>query len=770
MSRVGDFLRDAFSGKTSDKPQRRFVVVQDATNVQNDAKSIAKSLKKKGYGTLEIESFEYGDKLRAHLKKHESNPQSVPETFFLDCCGSGHTLGVEIGAWFAKNRPDDPPPSVYFLSLSTSMAVEEAASLTSINPKVKTGFVSEGEIASVRRYLDGDEKTSTVAASDTRMLREVLNEKFGLEIPLDVSEKDFEYWDKQYQRAVQGGIFKALSAGVVTTADVIEYWRTYAMNMASSLQTGLYNAQQETVETDAAFYEKTGFPVQGKAVFSLEAVENWPADRTDKPVLVMQSYDPDVVPLLDTGKLGGIVVCGPYLASHLAFLCDANKVSGVFGLIPRDSGAVPGGEFNQMAKSHLAPYFSEPRTEINGHVLEEGQDVVICVGKNGLVFQPETVEKLQETLAQSKNNDAGSYGAGFELETEMMQLQNCFRRFFGEQKLPLHTVKANVDSPDNPFLRLAKGIGLVRTEQVAAGSQKQAEALREVLLNGTDGSYKELGGLMCNSYRQFIWSMNADYPVKIRLFDLSPKELLNREEQVKFHERYGSYDIHGGKALETWPKLYEEQLGSIFEAYQCTNMGRSGRPLQVMMPAVRTEEDTLIVKEMVEKAAEKVEARKEYYDFGVMIETLDSCRNAADIIKHCDFISFGTNDLTQQALDVPRDDLRARARYEEKHGFDPYKKLAPEVLGLIREVCAVARATNPKIEIDICGGQAADPEMAMTLFDAGVDNISVAPSKTNLQALPLILNYRLFDKVKPALEQKVHMHAGRKHGAKAASS
>lgn len=767
MSGVGDFLKNAF-GANSDLPKARIVVVQDATNVQKDAKAIAKSLKKKGKADISIESFEYGDKLREHLEKKTNDPAAVPETFFLDCCGAGHRLGVEIADWFEKNRPEDPLPAIYYLSLSTSMALEEAASLTSIHPQLKTGYVSEGELSMLRHYLEGQSADSTLRHTDTKQLRMVLNEMFGTELPLDVDEKYSKSLEQQYQRALQGGIFKALDAGRVTEADVIEYWRTYALNLAESLQTGLYNAQQESVDTDAAFYEKTGFPVQGKAVFSLEAVENWPADRADKPVLIMQSYDPDVVPLLDTGKLGGIVVCGPYLASHLAFLCDANKVSGVFGLIPRDSGAVPGGEFNQMAKSHLAPYFSEPRAEINGHILEEGQDVVICVGKNGLVFQPETVEKLQDVLSKNQNNISDSAGA-FESEREMWRLQSIFDKYFVDNGGKAHGVKANVDSPDNPFLRLAGGIGLVRTEQVAAGSAEQAGALRDVLLNGRNEAYEELAAAMKKSYRAFIYQLNPNYPVKIRLFDLSPKELFNREDQVKFHEKYGSYDIHGGKALETWPQLYKTQVETIFNTFRSANMGYTGKPLQVMMPAVRSEADTLAVKTLVQDAAQTVEAPAGSYSFGVMIETLDSCKNAADIVKHCDFISFGTNDLTQQALDVPRDDLRARARYEEKHGFDPYKKLAPEVMGLIRQVCEVARSVNPKIEIDICGGQAANPDMAMALFDAGVDNISVAPSAANLRALPLVLNYRRFDRMKQAQPQ-MQQKAKHKQGGHAASA
>lgn len=70
---------------------------------------------------------------------------------------------------------------------------------------------------------------------------------------------------------------------------------------------------------------------------------------------------------------------------------------------------------------------------------------------------------------------------------------------------------------------------------------------------------------MEESYRNFIYKINGGYPVKFACLTLSPKELFNREDQVKFHEKYGSYNIHGGQALETWPKLYKRQVDAVLK-------------------------------------------------------------------------------------------------------------------------------------------------------------------------------------------------------------
>jgi pyruvate,orthophosphate dikinase len=202
--------------------------------------------------------------------------------------------------------------------------------------------------------------------------------------------------------------------------------------------------------------------------------------------------------------------------------------------------------------------------------------------------------------------------------------------------------------------------------------------------------------------------------------------------------------MHGGEALAAWPRLYREQVSTIFEALKWRK-AFGNTPLEIMMPSVRTEKDVLDIKNIVREEAEKAGVEPGKYSFGVMIETLESCENIAKIAPHCDFISFGTNDLTQQLLNMSRSDLKAHAHYAEQHGFDPFKRLAPEVFGLVETVVAKSRQAYPGLKIDVCGAQAADPETAAALCRAGVNNVSVAPSLGNLYGLPALLNYKLYD-------------------------
>jgi hypothetical protein len=84
---------------------------------------------------------------------------------------------------------------------------------------------------------------------------------------------------------------------------------------------------------------------------------------------------------------------------------------------------------------------------------------------------------------------------------------------------------------------------------------------------------------------------------------------------------------------------------------------------------------------------------------------------------------------------MSRSDLKAHADFAARHGYDPFKALAPEILEQMMAVVADRRAINPALKIDACGAQAADVATAESLFRICVDNISVAPTLRNLAAL-----------------------------------
>ena len=106
---------------------------------------------------------------------------------------------------------------------------------------------------------------------------------------------------------------------------------------------------------------------------------------------------------------------------------------------------------------------------------------------------------------------------------------------------------------------------------------------------------------------------------------------------------------------------------------------------------------------------------RENIDFGVMIETPAAVQIIEEICKEgIDFISFGTNDLTQFTLAVDRNNPIVQKLYDEMH---------PAVLRQLKYVIDVCKKYN--VETSICGQAGSRPEMAEFLVKAGIDSISV---------------------------------------------
>lgn len=366
----------------------------------------------------------------------------------------------------------------------------------------------------------------------------------------------------------------------------------------------------------------------------------------------------------------------------------------------------------------------------------------MALGGRGVIVDP---EKVRNMMIPDMGGDNLYENRQFQKDiAKLAELQSCFEVYFKNKGLAQPLVKANADSPQNPLLAHAPAIGLVRTEQITAQTLVQHEAVKALWRGDLDqAASQNFNESMEDNYRQFLSYLKYGKQVKIRLFDLAPEEVLNLEEQREFRAQYKTLNIRGGKALAAWPELYKMQAHAIFSAL---GQPRSSQPpLQIMMPAVRSEADVLAAEAIVRDAAKEAGIPEEAYEYGVMIETLEACQNKEKILTHCDFISFGTNDLTQEYFNVPRGNLLMREDLANKLGFDPFLELAPEVGKLVAEVCKEARSKYPRMEIDVCGAQAADPATAVFLLENGVNNISVAPSAANIFALPVRLNYAMVD-------------------------
>ena len=120
------------------------------------------------------------------------------------------------------------------------------------------------------------------------------------------------------------------------------------------------------------------------------------------------------------------------------------------------------------------------------------------------------------------------------------------------------------------------------------------------------------------------------------------------------------------------------------------------------------------------------------YRIGTMIELPRACVCADEIAVHADFFSFGTNDLTQTALGLSRDDAEGKflTRYLEDGvlAHDPFVTLDQNGVGtLMRIGVERGRAVHPGLTIGICGEHGGDPESVRFCHGLGLDYVSCSP-------------------------------------------
>jgi multiphosphoryl transfer protein len=155
------------------------------------------------------------------------------------------------------------------------------------------------------------------------------------------------------------------------------------------------------------------------------------------------------------------------------------------------------------------------------------------------------------------------------------------------------------------------------------------------------------------------------------------------------------------------PDLLMTQLRAICRV-------RSSGTVAVMAPMIASVAEVRQVRAMLDTAAVEVDASPPF--LGVMIETPAAAVTADRLAPEIDFVSVGTNDLTQYALAMDRQNPALAAQLDGLH---------PAVLRLIEQAAAGAASTR---WIGVCGGLASEPAAATILIGLGVRELSVAPA------------------------------------------
>ncbi len=269
-------------------------------------------------------------------------------------------------------------------------------------------------------------------------------------------------------------------------------------------------------------------------------------------------------------------------------------------------------------------------------------------------------------------------------------------------------IKLMVDLPS--FAKRAsetgiKSVGLTRMEGIISESGKhpnyfleknKIEDYEEIIFKGINQIAK---------YFDEIW---------VRTSDIRSDEFAGLEGAPKEIEANPMLGFHGIRFSLKNPKIFKAELNAL------KRVSESGKEIGIILPQVILVEEVKKVKEILK------EINFNNAKLGIMIETPAAVQIINQLCEEgINFISFGTNDLTQYMLAVDRGNEKVQDLYDEMH---------PSILYQLEYVIRVCKRKN--VKTSICGQAGSKKEMVKFLVEKGIDSISV-----NADAACEIANY-----------------------------
>ncbi|MEM7569953.1 MAG: pyruvate, phosphate dikinase [Pseudomonadota bacterium] len=330
------------------------------------------------------------------------------------------------------------------------------------------------------------------------------------------------------------------------------------------------------------------------------------------------------------------------------------------------------------------------------------------------------------------------------------------------------TVRTNAETPvDAKTAREfgAEGIGLCRTEHMFFEADRILAVREMILADETQGRLAALEKLLPIQRKDFddIFDVMAGLPVTVRLLDPPLHEFLPRETsefaelatslgveqdvvERRVHELHEFNPMLGHRGCRlgiTFPEIYAMQARAIFEAALAVKERTGQAPIpEIMIPLVATQKEIAVLRDLVDETAKTVFAEMGGdidYLVGTMIELPRAALQAKSIAAHAEFFSFGTNDLTQTALGISRDDAsRFLTEYVEKGIYerDPFVSIDVDGVGELVKIGAErGREVTPGLKLGICGEHGGDPASIHFCEGIGLDYVSCSPFRVPIARL-----------------------------------
>jgi pyruvate,orthophosphate dikinase len=316
-------------------------------------------------------------------------------------------------------------------------------------------------------------------------------------------------------------------------------------------------------------------------------------------------------------------------------------------------------------------------------------------------------------------------------------------------------VRANADNPDDSAKARefgAQGIGLCRTEHMFFGEERLPVMQEMILSSDEEGRRAALDRLLPFQQADFeaIFERMAGLPVTIRLLDPPLHEFLPPLEEAKdarmrrrinaLSESNPMLGTRGCRVGVQWPEIYEMQVRAIARAARAVQERSGDAPLvEIMHPLIGFREELARMRELTERVMAE-EAPQIEYLCGTMIELPRAALRADEIAEVADFFSFGTNDLTQTALGMSRDDAEGKflTFYLEDGVLErnPFETIDQGGVGeLMRIGVERGRGVKPDLKIGICGEHGGEPESVEFCDRLGLDYVSCSPYRVPLARL-----------------------------------
>jgi len=461
--------------------------------------------------------------------------------------------------------------------------------------------------------------------------------------------------------------------------------------------------------------------VSGKVVFNADdAVEL--AEKGEKVILVRHETSPEDIHGMHAAE--GILTARGGMTSHAA-------------VVARGMGktCIVGAETIQID-------YDKKEFRVGDIAVKEGE-VITIDGSTGEIFHGE-VKTIPAQIS-------GEFEELMKWADEIRDMQ----------------VRVNADTPEDARQGRefgAEGIGLCRTEHMFF-KEERIPVVREMILAKTPEERKKaLEKLLPMQRGDFIAIFEAmdGLPVNIRLLDPPLHEFLPRTEEEfertakemglpveevkkraeELQEVNPMLGLRGSRLGIVYPEIYEMQVRAILEAAcHCKKNGIEVFP-EIMLPLIADDKELAELKKLIDKVAAEVflETGVEVpYQVGTMVEIPRAALIADKLARYAEYFSFGTNDLTQMAFGLSRDDAgKFIGEYVERGilNGDPFVHIDEEGVGeLIRIAIEKGNKVREGIKTGICGEHGGDPRSIDFFQKVGVKYISPSPFRVPIARL-----------------------------------